>query len=310
MRPALVDVTGGAPELHPRIREVIVRLRSVAGTVQVRTNLSVLAEGACEDLPAFFAEHRVRLLASLPACDRTQYALQRDPGAFDAAIEALRRLNALGYGRNPELVLDLAVNPSDDQDGSSAEHLSAAMRSRLLDSFGIVFDHVVSIANMPLGRYADHLAENDRLQSRIDTLWRDFNPATLPRLACRRSVEVAWDGSLSDCDFNLSAGLGLGSPLSSRGPLPCHLTRTPCSVRCADRQHQLRYALPRLYGRLGVVLSGLLAVTRSGHATAPHRRSHTLSTAGSRQDSAHPGRSGPEGSAELHRTLAARCIRR
>jgi radical SAM/Cys-rich protein len=182
--------------------------------VQIRTNLSVLTEPACEDLPAFFAQHRVRLLASLPASERAEYAVQRDPLAFDAAIEALRCLNRLGYGRDPELVLDLAVNPSDNSSDCSAEQISTAMRPRLLDRFGIVFDDVVLIANMPLGRYADYLAENSRLESQIEALRRDFNPATLPRLACRRSIEVAWDGSLSDCDFNLSAGLGLASPLS------------------------------------------------------------------------------------------------
>ncbi len=251
LHPALVDITGGAPELHPRLRDVVRRLREADVEVQVRTNLAVLLEPECEDLPAFFAENRVRLLASLPAASPDAYALQRDASAFDAAIEAMRRLNHRGYALSSDLVLDVAVNPISDSTDCSPAAVGERMRSELILRLGVVFRDVVVIANMPLGRYAEQLIERNELEDFVSGLERRFNPSTLPRLACRSTLEVAWDGSFSDCDFNLSAGLGLAAdaaaPIDGTGDATAPFV--PLSLADLDRFDSLGAAVEVLARR-------------------------------------------------------------
>lgn len=204
-RPALVDITGGAPELHPRIRHIASALRGMGLEVQVRTNLTVLLDPACEDLVELWARHGVRLLASLPSWESEQAERQRGEGTFLAGIEVLRRLNAVGYGTTDRLQLDLASNPDGASLPAPAEEFETRFRRELEQRHGIRFDHLRVLTNMPIGRFrADLGAER---QAYLDCLRAGFNGATLPHLACRTSLVVSWDGSIYDCDFNLGARL-------------------------------------------------------------------------------------------------------
>jgi radical SAM/Cys-rich protein len=173
----------------------------------VRTNLTALTLTGAEDTVELFVEHRVRLLASLPSADPATVAAQRGRAAFERSIEALRLLNARGYGSGGPLRLDLAVNPSGTEPLEEPGSLAASLASRLA-AHGVIFDGVVRINNMPLGRFARGLRADDRLGGYLTELRARFNPCTVQHLACRHGIEVAWDGSFSDCDFNLAAGLG------------------------------------------------------------------------------------------------------
>ena len=225
--PSLVDVTGGAPELHPRICELITRLVNAGLGVQVRTNLTALLEPGCSGMSDFFARNRVQLLASLPAFDAHGYARQRG-GAFANAIDALKHLNALGYGDTPELRLVLAVNTDTAFPPGTVRFDRDHWRSELADRYGVAFSDAVLIANMPLGRLGLQLGEAES-GALISAAEREFNASTLALLGCRRGVEIAWDGRFADCDFNLAAGIGLatatGGPPSSVTEL-MHLARS------------------------------------------------------------------------------------
>lgn len=205
LRPALVDLTGGAPELHPDIRDIVASLRGMGLEVQVRTNLTVLLEPGCEDLPGLWAKHGVRLLASLASWDPRLVERQRGAGTFSSSIEALRRLNATGYGTTDRLRLDLASNPAGAALPGPADEIESCFRRELNQRHGIRFDSLRVLTNMPIGRFSADLGAGR--QAYLDSLRAAFNPTTLQRLACRTSLVVAWDGALYDCDFNLGARL-------------------------------------------------------------------------------------------------------
>jgi len=207
---SLVDVTGGAPELHPRIRTYLEALRDADLAVQLRTNLSVLLEPAAEGLPELLARLGVRVLASLPRLD-SDAAPRHRPIPVATGIAALRRLNALGYSAGEGLVLDLAYNPEGTALPEPEAELARRLRDELGRRFDVRFDALRTLTNMPVGRFAKSLAAAGTRRAYVERLAAAFNPATVPRLACRRSLVVAWDGSLWDCDFNLGAGLPLAS---------------------------------------------------------------------------------------------------
>jgi radical SAM/Cys-rich protein len=210
----LVDLTGGAPELNPYIRRFVIALGEKVGTVQVRTNLTLLVEPGLEDLPEFFKERQVRLAASLPCYTAENVCLQRGEGVFERSIEAIRRLNALGYGRDVSLYLDLIYNPGGPFLPPPQTDLEADYRRELADGFGISFTRLLTLTNMPLGRFQEELRNQGELESYRRLLREAFNPGTVPGLMCRRQVSVGWDGTLYDCDFNLVLGLPLdhGAP--------------------------------------------------------------------------------------------------
>lgn len=210
LRPGLVDVTGGAPELWPHIRELIALARAAGLPVRVRTNLLALARSDSADLPALFANERVSLVATLQGVDPGA-APAVDAGASsrpERALEMLRTLASLGYGAPDGPVLEIAHNPPSGElprtEAALQEEYAAAFASE-----GVRFTRVMSIANVPLGRFADGLERDGGVDAYTRRLAAAFNPLTVSRLACRRSVEVAWDGRLYDCDFNLAAGLPL-----------------------------------------------------------------------------------------------------
>jgi radical SAM/Cys-rich protein len=199
----VVDITGGAPELNPSFRWLVERCVELGRHVMSRCNLTVLQTGPHRDLPEFFARHRVELVCSLPHYERACTDVQRGGGVFDKSIEALRRLNALGYGRGePGLRLVLVTNPVGARLPAAQSCLEAEWKRELERRHGVTFDALYTITNMPISRYLDWLLESGNLDSYMQSLVDSFNPLAAHGLMCRSMVSVGWDGRLYDCDFN------------------------------------------------------------------------------------------------------------
>lgn len=207
IEPRMVDITGGSPELHPHLRSFIRGLRENGHAVQVRTNLTVLQEAGMESLPEFFREHRVRLVASLPCYLEQNVDVQRGRGAYAGSIEVLRGLNRLGYGTQEGPGLDLVYNPIGPTLPPVQAPLESDYKRLLKERFGIIFTRLLTITNMPIGRFRERLEREDNLREYLTLLEGAFNPDTLQGLMCRLQVSVGWDGTLYDCDFNLALGL-------------------------------------------------------------------------------------------------------
>jgi radical SAM/Cys-rich protein len=209
-----LDITGGAPELHPRFREMVVRARGLGRQVMVRHNLTVQFEPGFEDLPVFFAEQRVQVVCSLPHYTEDATDRQRGRGVFARSIDGLRALNALGYGREPGLVLSLVSNPVGAFLPPAQTDLERDTRQWLLAHHGVVFGALFTITNMPISRFAAWLRRAGAYEAYMARLESAFNPATVSGLMCRSLVSVGYDGRLHDCDFNqmLEMGLGDGQP--------------------------------------------------------------------------------------------------
>jgi radical SAM/Cys-rich protein len=225
MRPGQVDITGGAPEMHSDLRWFIGELHGAEVPVQVRTNLTVLLEKVQEDTPEFLREHRVRLVASMPCYLDENVNLQRGTGVFARSIEALRRLNALGYGVDPGLPLNLVHNPGGPKLPGPQGQLEEDYHRELGEKHGVRFTHLLTIANMPIGRFRDALAETGGLPQYMTLLRDAYNPATVEGLMCRNQISIGWDGTLYDCDFNLALGLAVnhGAPSHIRDFDPSQL---------------------------------------------------------------------------------------
>ncbi len=212
---ARVDLTGGAPELNPHFRPFVDALREQGHAVQVRTNLTVFFEAGQGDTPEFLAERGVSLVASLPCYLDDNVDTQRGSGVYKRSIAALRRLNALGYGQQAELPLNLVYNPGGAFLPPDQAPLEDAYRRQLKDRFGIIFSRLLTITNMPMGRFLNDLQRDGQAEVYKTLLEDSFNQATLEGLMCRHQICVAWDGTLSDCDFNSILGLSLAEGLPS-----------------------------------------------------------------------------------------------
>jgi radical SAM/Cys-rich protein len=209
---ATVDITGGAPEIHPRFREMVARARALGRHVMVRHNLTVQHEPDQHDLPAFFAAHRCEVVCSLPHYTAEATDRQRGRGVYEGSVEALKRLNAVGFGQGDDLVLNLVANPVGAFLPPRQEDLERDTREHLLRVHGITFDHLYTITNMPIARFARWLQQagiHDDYMARLEAA---FNPATLPGLMCRSLVSVSWQGRLYDCDFNQMLELDMVAP--------------------------------------------------------------------------------------------------
>jgi radical SAM/Cys-rich protein len=204
-----VDITGGAPEVNPHFRRFVDGFLALGARVTSRCNLTVLLEPGQEDLASWYARRRVRLVGSLPCYTRRNVDAQRGDGVFDKSIEALKRLNAAGYGREESLVLDLVYNPGGISLPGAQEKLEADYKRRLGEDFGIVFSRLMTIANMPINRFAHYLERTGQREKYMQTLEDSFNPATLPELMCRHLISVDWLGRVYDCDFNQMLDLPL-----------------------------------------------------------------------------------------------------
>ncbi len=203
-----LDLTGGAPELNPHFRRLVEGARALGRRVVDRCNLTVLFEPGQETTAEFLAEQGVDVVASLPCYTAERVEAQRGRGVFDRSIEALRWLNRLGYGQpGSSLRLDLVYNPVGPDLPPSQDELEKRYREELRRLFGIEFDHLITITNMPIRRFERALVREGRLGDYLDLLVSSFNAATLPALMCRETLSVSWDGRIYDCDFNQMAGL-------------------------------------------------------------------------------------------------------
>ncbi|MDH3998665.1 MAG: arsenosugar biosynthesis radical SAM protein ArsS [Desulfuromonadales bacterium] len=222
---AQVDLTGGAPELHPHFRELVEQLRQRNCPIQVRTNLAVFFEAGQADTPEFLARHGVQLVASLPCYLDENVDSQRGNNVHKRSIAAMRRLNALGYGVQKELPLNLVYNPGGAFLPPEQQQLEQDYRRELEQRFDVAFTRLLTITNMPLGRFLRDLQQEGQAQKYRSLLHENFNPETLEGLMCRHQLCVAWDGALSDCDFNSVLGLSLaqGRPSHIREIEPQHL---------------------------------------------------------------------------------------
>ncbi|OGP64401.1 MAG: hypothetical protein A2170_03690 [Deltaproteobacteria bacterium RBG_13_53_10] len=203
----LVDLTGGAPELNPYFRRFVMALCQQGHTVQVRTNLSVLLEPRMEGMLEFLRQHRVRLVASMPCYLEENVRAQRGVGTYDRSITVIKALNGLGYGSDPELPLNLVYNPGGPFLPPPQSALEKDYRRELGERFGIRFTRLLTITNMPLGRFRNQLDRQGQRENYLRLLRNSFNPQTICGLMCRNQLSVGWDGTLYDCDFNLALDL-------------------------------------------------------------------------------------------------------
>ena len=204
-----LDITGGAPELNPNFTMLVERARALGRIVIVRCNLTVTLEPAMEWLVDFYWRSRVELICSLPCYTAENVDQQRGIGVFEKSIVALRQLNAVGFGRG-EMRLDLVYNPLGASLPPPQAELEAQYRSELASNFGVTFDRLLTITNMPIARFAHQLAATGDHANYMSLLVNHFNPSTVDALMCRSLVSIGWDGKLYDCDFNQMLKIPLG----------------------------------------------------------------------------------------------------
>ncbi len=198
-----LDITGGAPEINKHFRHLAREATKLCRCVIDRSNLTIFFEPGHEDLPEFLAEHGIEVTASLPCYQAENVDKQRGTGVFDASIRALQKLNSLGYGREDNgLALNLVYNPIGAQLPPTQATLEQDFKHELAKRFGIQFNRLYTITNMPISRFRDDLVRNGGLREYMDALGSAFNATTIPALMCRQLVSVSWDGHLYDCDFN------------------------------------------------------------------------------------------------------------
>lgn len=206
-----VDLTGGAPELNPHFRTLVRASRALGKAVIDRCNLTVLFRPGQEDTAEFLAAQGVKVVASLPCYSKANVERQRGQHVFDPSLRALHQLNALGYGRaGSGLELDLVYNPLGATLPPAQAALEATYRHELSEHFGIVFNHLFTITNMPIKRFLHLLEREGRYERYMQTLLDAFNPRAALGVMCRNLLSVSWDGELFDCDFNQALGLPLG----------------------------------------------------------------------------------------------------
>ena len=206
----VVDITGGAPEMNPHFRWFVEQCRGLGRHVIDRCNLTILETPSHRDLPEFFAAHDVELACSLPHYTSGGADRQRGDGVFEASVRALRRLNALGYGTGRgERTLTLVTNPLGAYVPAAQGELEASWRRELMTRYGITFDRLFSITNMPISRYLEWLVNSGNLDEYMGALAAAFNPAAAASAMCRNTISVAHDGTLHDCDFNQMLAIGI-----------------------------------------------------------------------------------------------------
>lgn len=210
--PAL-DITGGAPELNPSFRYMVREARALGARVLVRHNLTVSFEPGQHDLPDFFREHGVELISSLPYYLEQQTDAQRGRGVFARSIDALRRLNSAGYGVEPGLTINLVYNPVGAFLPPAQPAIEADFKREMMSRYGVRFNNLYTITNMPINRFLDYLRRSGNEQRYMRKLVEAFNPAAVEGLMCRTLVSVDWTGRLYDCDFNQMTGLAVARDL-------------------------------------------------------------------------------------------------
>lgn len=205
---ATIDITGGAPELHPDLVYFITKLSGNDTRLILRSNLSALSEKG-RPLMESLSEHNVNIIASFPSLNTSQAESLRGKGVFDISVKTLRMLNSFGYGTYPDL--DLVVNPTGAFLPPSQESLEKRFKKNLEQKWGIRFNRLFSFANVPLGRFRKWLVKSGNYETYMKKLVSSFNPSAINGLMCRTLLSVSWAGYLYDCDFNQAAGLSMDS---------------------------------------------------------------------------------------------------
>jgi len=198
-----LDITGGAPELHPEFKNLIASLSTKQVDIIDRCNLTIFFEEGYEDLPQFLAKNKVIVTASLPCYEKNNVEIQRGLGVFEKSINAIKILNNLGYGKKESgLQLNLVYNPVSPSLPPSQEILEKDYKKILLEKYNIVFNSLYTITNMPINRYEESLRREGKLNSYYKLLKENFNENNLENLMCKKTISVNWLGEIYDCDFN------------------------------------------------------------------------------------------------------------
>lgn len=230
-----LDLTGGAPELHPDFEHLVSEARSIGREVIDRSNLTVLLEPGREHLIEFLRDHEVSITASLPYFLAENVDRQRGPGVFAKSLEALHRLNNAGYGlEDTGLQLNLVYNPLGAYLPGSQMALEAQFRDELRHRYNVCFSRLYTITNMPIGRFADYLRQSGNEQRYWQRLRASFNPAVVPTLMCQKMVSIGWDGYLYDCDFNQMLDMKLDHGLPDRVERFNYATMSVRKISTAD----------------------------------------------------------------------------
>ncbi|MBI3922773.1 MAG: arsenosugar biosynthesis radical SAM protein ArsS [Armatimonadetes bacterium] len=210
-----LDITGGAPEMNPHFEYLVEQATALGKHVRVRSNLTVYFEEGKGHLPRFFRDRRVEVIASLPCYLEGNVDAQRGSGVFEKSLRALRWLNEEGYGHpSTGLVLNLVYNPVGDYLPPPQDQLEEDYRRELSLRYGLVFNHLYVITNVPIGRFRHDLLRTGRYDDYLQRLRDAFNPTTVRSVMCRNLLSVGWDGRLYDCDFNQMINLAVnhGAP--------------------------------------------------------------------------------------------------
>jgi radical SAM/Cys-rich protein len=231
-----LDITGGAPELHPHFRELVTRSRELGVHVIDRCNLTILEEPGQEGLAAFLAQNEVEITASLPCYTEELVDRQRGKGVYEKSIAGLKRLNALGYGKS-ELVLNLVYNPQGPSLPPPQVELEADYKRVLGEKFGIVFNRLFTLANMPIERFGSTLVSKGQFNAYMDLLHAAHRDENLEAVMCRTLVSVDWQGFVYDCDFNQMLGLPLAVEGRPRPQLSDLIGRDLAGNAIAVRDH-------------------------------------------------------------------------
>lgn len=210
-----IDLTGGAPELNPNFRKLVQHFREKSLNVIDRCNLTILSEAGQEDLAEFLASHQVEVVASLPCYLEDNVDTQRGSGVFERSISGLRKLNDLGYGKNNgELRLNLVFNPTGPALPPNQQTLEKDYKRELKERYGIEFNRLYAITNIPIKRYATYLKKRGKLTDYLKMLEAAFNPLAAGEVMCREMLSISWEGHVFDCDFNQM----LGMPATGKQP--------------------------------------------------------------------------------------------
>lgn len=210
VRPRSLEITGGAPELNGNIIELIQKIRPLVQKVTMRTNLTAISLCAFSGFPDFLYDNNVALVASLPCFTKERVNSQRGNGVFKKSIEELSRLNSIGFGVDGGVPVTLVYNPIDLSLPPDQPEVEKDFRERLFEYYGIEFTNLVTLTNVPVGRFAVNLKKKGRFRDYIQVLSKSFNHDTLPGLMCRNQITIDWRGRFYDCDFNLALDLPSG----------------------------------------------------------------------------------------------------
>ena len=197
-----VDLTGGAPEMNPHFEWLLEELDKRNVEIIVRSNLTILVEGKFKTYPELFKKHKVTVISSLPCYTEGNTDKQRGEGVFSKSIEALKRLNELGYGKDNSLPLHLVFNPGGPSVAPNQQKLEQDYKVRLKEDFDIEFDNLYTITNLPIARYLEYLINIERYDDYMMLLANSFNPVAAGEVMCRNTISVDWNGEMYDCDFN------------------------------------------------------------------------------------------------------------